>query len=114
MADDAILVNVSRGLIVDTEALAGAVGSGQLWGAGLDVFEREPPEETPVFDQERIVCSPHRAGKTAEARQRKLDTVRSVLANALDGNHPEYLVNSEVLQYTDSQLNPEYHEWDEE
>jgi D-3-phosphoglycerate dehydrogenase len=114
MADDAILVNVSRGPIVDTEALAQTVESGELWGAGLDVFEREPPERTPVFDQERIVCSPHRAGKTAESRQRKLDTVRSVLANALDSNHPEYLVNPEVLQYTDSQLNPEYHAWGEE
>ncbi len=40
--------------------------------------------------------------------------MRSVLANALDGDHPEYLVNPEVLQYTDSQLNPEYHEWGEE
>lgn len=113
MRDDAILVNVSRGPIVDTEALARAVEAGELWGAGLDVFEREPPEETPVFERDRIVCTPHRAGKTAKSRERKLETARAVLADAVEGAHPEYLVNPEVLQYTDSQLNPEYHEWDD-
>lgn len=111
MSEEAVLVNVARGPIVDTAALADAVGSGEIWAAGLDVFEREPPENSPVFEHDRIVCTPHRAGKTSEARDRKLEIARGVLADALDGNHPEYLVNPEVLQYTDDQLNPEYHEW---
>ncbi|MFW5918208.1 MAG: 2-hydroxyacid dehydrogenase [Haloferacaceae archaeon] len=114
MRDDAVFVNVSRGPIVDTEALAQAVETGGIWAAGLDVFEREPPEDSPVFDSDRIVCSPHRAGRTAQSRERKLELTREVLASAVAGDHPEYLVNPEVLQYTDSQLNPEYHEWNEE
>ena len=111
MKDDAVFVNVARGPIVDEAALVRAVESGELWAAGIDVFEREPPEETPVFDHDRIVCSPHRAGKSEQSHARKLEIARSVLADALAGTHPEHLVNPEVLQYADEQLNPEYDRW---
>lgn len=111
MRDDAVLVNVARGPIVDEQALVHAVKTNEIWAAGLDVFEREPPSETPIFDYDRIVCSPHRAGKSTQSHAKKLEIARNVLANVLKGNHPEYLVNPEVVQYTDEQLNPEYNEW---
>lgn len=111
MRDDAVLVNVARGPIVDEEALVRAVESGAIWAAGLDVFEREPPEDTPVFDHDRIVCSPHRAGKSTQSHAEKLEVARSVLVDALEGNHLEHLVNPQVVQYTGEQLNPEYDHW---
>lgn len=111
MKETAVLVNTARGPIVDERALVDAVESGEIWAAGLDVFEREPPTDSPVLECDRIVCSPHHAGKCDGSRERNIEIVRQVLTDALLGNHPEFLVNPEVLQYTDSQLNPEYHEW---
>ena len=64
MKQDAVLVNCARGGIVDEHALAQALRSGKLLGAGLDVFHSEPPETSPIFDIETAVLSPHCAGAT--------------------------------------------------
>jgi len=63
MRDDAILVNVSRGKLVDEAALADALGTGRIGGAALDVFEHEPlPAESPLWDMGNVVITPHIAG----------------------------------------------------
>lgn len=111
MKDSAVLVNTARGPIVDQEALVRAVDEGQIFAAGLDVFEREPPRNAPALNRDRIVCSPHHAGKCEHAQQENVEVLRQVLATALRGDHLEHVVNPEVLQYTDQQLNPEYHDW---
>jgi len=65
----AILVNCARGGIVDERALAGALASGRLGGAALDVFEKEPPPaDHPLFAQEAFVCTPHIGASTEEAQ----------------------------------------------
>ena len=69
MKPDAIVVNTSRGGLVDTEALLEAVTAGRIAGAALDVFDREPPDfDDPLFGCDRIVTTPHIAAMTIEAQ----------------------------------------------
>jgi len=64
----AIVLNVARGGIVDEVALAGALRDGRLWGAGIDVYEHEPPTGSPLLDAPNAVLTPHIAASTAEAQ----------------------------------------------
>lgn len=65
MADDAFLINVARGAVVDEGALADALEAGEITGAGLDVFEAEPlPPESPLWDFEEVIVSPHKGSAT--------------------------------------------------
>lgn len=65
MRDDAYLINVARGPIVDENALVTALESGAITGAALDVFETEPlPEESPLWDMDEVVISPHKGSAT--------------------------------------------------
>lgn len=111
MKDTAVLVNTARGPIVDESALVTAIESGHLWGAGLDVFETEPPEDSPALDCERIVCSPHHGGSCDRSGAYALQSIRAELRRALTGEHLQNVVNPGALQYSDEQLNPELDEW---
>lgn len=63
MKDDAVILNVGRGSIIDTMALCDALNSGKLGGAGLDVTEPEPlPSEHPLWDAKNLVLTPHVSG----------------------------------------------------
>ncbi|WP_227356476.1 D-2-hydroxyacid dehydrogenase [Haladaptatus salinisoli] len=65
MREDAFLVNVARGPVVDEDALVDALDAGAIAGAGLDVFETEPlPEDSPLWDFEEVIVSPHKASAT--------------------------------------------------
>lgn len=65
MADDAYLINVARGGVVDESALVDALEAGEIAGAGLDVFETEPlPSESPLWDFEDVIISPHKGSAT--------------------------------------------------
>jgi (S)-sulfolactate dehydrogenase len=71
MKPGAVLINTSRGGIVDEASLAAALGSGRLGGAALDVFEREPLPASPHFEGcPNLLLTPHIAGVTAEANER--------------------------------------------
>jgi D-3-phosphoglycerate dehydrogenase len=99
MNDSAILVNVARGPIVDEEALVAAVEDDQIRAAATDVFEQEPPTDSPVLDCEDIVCSPHHAGSSPEAKENKIQIVKDELERVLKGEQLHNVVNREVFQY---------------
>ena len=81
MPAGAILINCSRGGLVDLAAVHAALLSGQLSGLGLDVYDPEPPAHHPVFDHENVVLTPHLMGFT---RQGMLHTVRDAAKGVVD------------------------------
>lgn len=83
MRPDAILINTARGGIVDEPALAAALRSGRLGGAGVDVLSREPPPaDNPLLapDIPGLIVTPHTAWSSREARQRVLDEIAANIA----------------------------------
>lgn len=78
---DSILIQTSRGGVVDEQALVRALHEGQFAGAGIDVYEEEPPpEDHPFFSMERVVLTPHTAAHTRQAMRRMaLDAARGIL-----------------------------------
>ena len=96
----AIVVNASRGGVIDEAALLAAVKSRHLHGAGLDTFEAEPlPPDSPLFAEPRIVLSPHAAAMTETSLSAMaVMTAKNALA-ALDGTlDPDLVVNRSVLK----------------
>jgi len=71
MKDTAIIVNTARGGIINEASLVKALQNNKIFGAGLDVFEKEPPDENhPIFNLENVILSPHNAALTLECRKR--------------------------------------------
>lgn len=88
MRDDAYLLNVSRGGIVDEEALLAALRADELAGAALDVFETEPlPEESPFWTLPNVIVTPHAAAANREYYQRVAVLVRENVRR-LEANEP--------------------------
>lgn len=97
MKPSAILINTSRGAIVDTTALVTVLESGRLFGAGLDVFDQEPlPADHPILRCEQVVLTPHTADQTQEGldalTQGCIDNISAWLAGT-----PTNLVNPDVI-----------------
>jgi len=82
MKPDAILINTSRGPVVDEKALVEALQNNIIAGAGLDVFETEPlPADSPLLDMDQVLLSPHNANSSPAAWERvHINTIRNLLA----------------------------------
>jgi D-3-phosphoglycerate dehydrogenase len=93
MNDEAILINVARGGVVDAQALADALQSGAIAGAGLDVLPEEPPRDSPLFDRNDVVITPHTAWYSEDSMEELRRTVARDLARTLNGESPENGVN---------------------
>jgi gluconate 2-dehydrogenase len=96
MKKSAILVNIARGPIVDEPALIEALQNGIIRGAGLDVYEKEPLPESPLFKLSNAVTLPHIGSATHETRQAMADRAYDNLRAALLGEKPQDLVNQQV------------------
>lgn len=98
MGSGARLINTSRGAVVDENALASALSSGQLAAAALDVYEAEPlPKEHALLRAPNLVLTPHIAGQSDVAMQAASRMVAEGVLDVLAERYPSHVVNPEVL-----------------
>jgi D-3-phosphoglycerate dehydrogenase / 2-oxoglutarate reductase len=87
------IINTARGGIVDEAALAEAIASGHVGGAGLDVFDQEPTTSSPLFELPSVVVTPHLGASTAEAQDKAGQTIAEQVLLALSGDFVPFAVN---------------------
>ncbi len=97
MKPSAYIINCARGGIIDEKALYNALKDGKIAGAALDVFETEPPGESPLFEFENTSFTPHLGASTVEAQIRAGTTTAEQVLKVLKGEKPDFIVNPEVL-----------------
>ncbi|AKK08579.1 phosphoglycerate dehydrogenase [Corynebacterium testudinoris] len=88
-----IIINAARGGLVDEQALADAIKSGHIWGAGFDVYSTEPCTDSPLFDLPQVIVTPHLGASTAEAQDRAGTDVADSVLKALAGEFVPDAVN---------------------
>lgn len=99
MKKTALLINHSRGAVVNEKALVQALREERIGGYGTDVYEQEPPDPNgELFRCRNVVVSPHLGGGTREARARANMTVAEDVVRTIRGEIPKNLVNREVLR----------------
>ncbi|MHC4871692.1 MAG: C-terminal binding protein [Planctomycetota bacterium] len=99
MKPTAYLVNTSRGPMVDTDALAEALKNKSIAGAGIDVYDKEPPEKDyPLFDLENAILTPHLAWYSEDAAWDIRYKIVEDIDLAIAGKNPRFCVNKEVLK----------------
>ena len=97
MRPGSILLNTSRGGVVDEQALIAALREGRIAAAGLDVFAEEPPLASPLLSMSNVLLTPHVAGISVRAQRLMIEqAARSVIA-VLEGRGPVGLLNPEAL-----------------
>ena len=98
MKPGAVLVNTSRGAVINEAALADALRSGHLRGAGLDVFNKEPLQaDSPLLELRNVILTPHIASASFATRARMATMCAENLTTALGRERPPNIVNPEVL-----------------
>ena len=97
MKKDAFIVNTARGEVIDEAALARAIKSGQLAGAGLDVFEREPAVNTDLLGLPNVILLPHMGSATVEGRIEMGEKVIINIKTFADGHRPPDRVIPAIL-----------------
>ncbi|KGT48060.1 D-glycerate dehydrogenase [Acinetobacter sp. HR7] len=93
MQSHAVLVNISRGSVVDEQALIQALKNRRIFAAGLDVYQKEPLQQSELFALDNVVTLPHVGSATAQTRKRMAELAYQNLVDALEGRVPRYVVN---------------------
>jgi D-3-phosphoglycerate dehydrogenase len=100
-----IIINTSRGPIIDEKALIGALAEGRISAAGLDVLEKEPPDpENPLLKMENVVLSPHIGFYSVESISELKRRTAINVVDVLSGRWPKSVVNREVIGKTRATL----------
>jgi len=97
MKENAFLVNCARGGIIKECDLYEALSTGKIRGAGLDVFENEPPENSPLLELDNVVLTPHIAASTSEAQRDAAIIVANEIKKVFKGQSPKNVINMPVL-----------------
>ena len=98
------IVNVARGGIVNESDLAAAISNGKIAGAALDVFDDEPKTESPLFELDQVVVTPHLGASTAEAQDRAGVTIAEQIRHALAGEFVPFAVNVSARGLADAMV----------
>ena len=97
MKPTAFLINTSRGPVVDELALAAALARGEIAGAALDVFDKEPAVTPALRELNNVVVTPHLGSAVPETREALANAVADNLLALIEGRRPPNIVNPEVL-----------------
>ena len=99
MKKNAVLINISRGPIIDEAALIEVLQNGSIAGAGIDVFETEPPSaDNPLVKMENVIATPHNIGWTDELAFGMGKSAFTSITEISHGRIPQYVVNKDVLE----------------
>ncbi len=98
MRPTAILINVSRGEVVDEAALVDALRNGRIAGAGLDVYENEPKLAPGLVELDNVVLAPHVGSASVETREKMAQMAVRNLMDGLEGKKPPHLVNPQAYR----------------
>jgi len=100
MKKSAMFINIGRGGLVDEQALVEALHSGEIAGAGLDVFETEPlPEDSPLWSMDNVIITPHTAGGSSLYHERAFEIALKNLRSYLQTGMPSVNLVDYVKQY---------------
>ena len=97
MKPGVLLLNVARGGVIDEADLADGLRSGRVGGAGIDVYDAEPPTGSPLLDAPNTLLTPHLGASTAEAQVAVAEEVAEQVIDVLDGRSARYAVNAPLL-----------------
>jgi D-3-phosphoglycerate dehydrogenase len=97
MKDGVRLINCARGGIIDEQALADAITNGKVAGAALDVFENEPPTDSPLLGLDKVIVTPHLGASTVEAQKNVAISVANQCISVLEGGAAKYVVNAPMI-----------------
>ena len=97
MQPHAVLVNISRGPVIDEQALIEALKANQIFAAGLDVYEKEPLKESELFELDNVITLPHVGSATVATRRKMAELAYQNLVDVLEGRVPRYVVNPQLV-----------------
>lgn len=97
MKPTACIINCARGGTVDEKALYTALKNGEIAGAGLDVYEQEPPKDSPLLQLDNIMLTPHIGANTKEGQIRAGTVCAEQILKVLDGKEPDFCVNKHLM-----------------
>lgn len=97
MKNSAYLIDVSRGGVVNQNALYKALKDSKIAGAGIDVFEKEPPENNPFITLDNVILSPHIGANTKEGQIKAGTVCAEQINRVLSGEKPDFCVNKNLM-----------------